>query len=295
MLVVAQPSPPLSGAARVGRQRELLDPDRKARLGELGGEVLGVGHDVDRIGTVGVPAAAGPAAQHLSQQVPAAVAIDAVHAPVADRLLVGGHPAADGLGEAAGEHPQQAENQEGAGVGRRREDGGHQRPLGRKDDLEDLADALVEVELGGALGRVGQVAENAGDPLPEEEAVGVVAGVVDRAERLGPGPGQVADDLAGRLGHRHPEHVESRLADAVMLDVVLELVGPVRDLDQDLPPKALRAAIDDRLEAPLQRLRAVLVEQPRQPAGAHPAGGDLAVEVSRERLGRARVAHDHPV
>ncbi len=216
-------------------------------------------------------------------------------APVADRLLVRRHPAAHRLGEAAGEDAEQPEDQEGARVGRRREDRRDEGSLGREDHLDHLADPLVDVQLGGPLGRVGEVAEDAGDPLPEEESVGVVAGVVDRAQRLGTGAGQVADDLARRLGHGHPEHVQSRLGDAIVLDVVLEAVAAVRDLGEDLAPEGLRAAVDHRLEAGLDGLRAVLGEKRRQPAGAHPAGGDLAVEVAREGLRGARVADDDAV
>ena len=56
-------------------------------------------------------------------------------------------------------------------------------------------DALVDVELGHALGRVGEVAQDRRDPLLEEDAVGVVAGVVDRALRLGAGAGEVDEQL----------------------------------------------------------------------------------------------------
>ena len=50
---------------------------------------------MDGVRPVGVEAPARAAAEHLAQQVPAALRVVAVHAPVADRLLVGRHPPAD--------------------------------------------------------------------------------------------------------------------------------------------------------------------------------------------------------
>ena len=250
---------------------------------------------MDGVRPVGVEAAAGPAPQNLAQQVPAPVLVDAVDAPVADRLLVGRHPAADGLGQAAGEHSQQPQDQEGAGVGGRRELRSHQRAFGREAQLQQVADAFVDVQLGRPLGRGGEVAQDASHPLAEEEAVRVVARVVDRPARLGTGPGQVADDPLGRLGHGHPERVQPGRLDAVVLDIVLEDIGPVRDPRQDLGPEGVGAAPDQRFEAGLHRLNSVALEQLHKASGAHLAGRDLGVQVARERLRRARVADDHAI
>ena len=60
-------------------------------------------------------------------------------------------------------------------------------PGGGNAQLDQRHDALVDVELGHALGRVGEVAQDRRDPLLQEHAVGVVAGVVDRTFRLGAG------------------------------------------------------------------------------------------------------------
>ena len=82
LLQVAEPAPPRPGAAGVRREREPLDPDREARLGELDGEVLAVRHDVDDVGAVGVVAAARAAPEHLAHQVELALRIRPRGSPV---------------------------------------------------------------------------------------------------------------------------------------------------------------------------------------------------------------------
>ena len=118
VLLVAEAAAVPPGAAGVDGQAEPLDQEREPRLGELGRQVARVGHHVDGVLAVGVVAAAGAAAEHLAHEVRRAVGVLAVHAGVADRLLVGGHPAVDGLGEHAGEHAEQPQDHERAGVGR---------------------------------------------------------------------------------------------------------------------------------------------------------------------------------
>src|SRR3954471_18137131 len=67
MLFVAEPAAPLAGAARIRAQRELLDQQRKSRLGEFGRLVARIRHDVDGVVAVGVVTPAGPATQHLAR------------------------------------------------------------------------------------------------------------------------------------------------------------------------------------------------------------------------------------
>ena len=81
--------------------------------------------------------------------------------------------------------PEQPQDHERARVGRRREDRRQERAGRREPQLDERHDALVDVQLGHPLGRVGEVAEDRREPLLQEDAVGVVAGVVDRA--LAPG------------------------------------------------------------------------------------------------------------
>src|SRR5690606_31032323 len=58
VLVVAEAAAVHAGPAGVAGQAEPLDPERPAGLGELDGDVARVGHDVDGVLAVGVPAAA---------------------------------------------------------------------------------------------------------------------------------------------------------------------------------------------------------------------------------------------
>src|SRR5262249_56031714 len=54
VLLVSQPAPPLADAAGIRAQRELLDQQRKPRLGELGRLIARVRHDVDGGASVGI-------------------------------------------------------------------------------------------------------------------------------------------------------------------------------------------------------------------------------------------------
>ncbi len=145
------------------------------------GRLRRVGDDVDGVLAVGVVATAGAAAEHLAHEVVVAVEVLAVDAGVADRLLVGRHLAVDRLGHDSGEHAEQAQDDERAGVGRAGVDRGEQRALLGEAHLDERHDALVDVELGHPLRGVGEVAQDRREPLLEEVAADVVAAVVDRA------------------------------------------------------------------------------------------------------------------
>ena len=158
-------------------------------------------------------------------------------------------------------------------------------PGGGNLQLDQRHDALVDVQLGHALGRVGEVAQDRREPLLEEHAVGVVAGVVDRA--LAPGgsvPVKSRIKPVVALGERHPLGVQARRIDAVVLGVVLPDVGAVGDLAEELTPERLGRALQDRLEARLDLLATVAAEQVGEPLGAHPAGRDLGVEIAAQAI-----------
>jgi hypothetical protein len=280
LLEIAEPAAPRAGAARIRRERQPFDHQRKPRLRELDRQVLAVGDDVDGVGAVGVVASARPAAEHLAHEIELSVAVDAVKPGVADRLLVRGHAATDGLGEDAGEDAELAQDDERPRVGRRREHRGEQGPGRREPELDQGHDALVDVELGHALGRVGEVSQDGRQPLLEEHAVGVVAGVIDRPLRLRAGAGEVDDQAIVALGERHPLRVQARRVHTVVLGVVLPHVGAVGDLGQELAPEGLGGALENRVETGLDLLAAVALEQIAEPLGAHAAGRHLAVEVA---------------
>ena len=146
-------------------------------------------------------------------------------------------------------------------------------------------------------GRVGEVAQDRGQPLLQEVAVGVVAAVVDRPLGLRRRPGEVDDDPAavvGQLGQRDPLRVQPRLVDAVVLGVVLPDVRARRGSSPGSRAGTSRwSCRGSRRSRPRPSSRAVALEQLRHPAGAHQAGRALGVEVGRQRLGHPRVAgHD---
>ena len=164
-------------------------------------------------------------------------------------------------------------------------------PGRREPHLDQRHDALVDVELGHPLRGVGEVAQHRREPLLEEVAVGVVAAVVDRPLGLRGGAVEVehqplaAGVVGAGAGHRDPLGVQPGLVDAVVLGVVLPDVLPHRDLREDLAPERLGRLVEDRVEAGLDGLRAVALEQLGHPAGAHQAGRALGVQVGGQRLG----------
>ena len=177
--------------------------------------------------------------------------------------------------------------------------GREQRARWREPHLDEGYDALVDVELGHPLRGVGEVAQDRGQPLLEEDAVAGVADVVDRPLGLGRGAAEVEDQplavrvVGRRAGQGDPLGVQHRLVDAVVLGVVLPDPRADRDLAEDLAAVGLGGPRQDRVEAGLDRLDAVPVEQLAQPPRAHQAGRALGVEVGGERLRHPGVAgHD---
>ena len=99
--------------------------------------------------------------------------------------------------------------------------------------------------------------------------------------------------VVGQLGQRDALGVQPRLVDTVVLGVVLPDIGSVRDLRQDLAPERLGRVVEDRLEARLDLLASVAIEQLCHPPRAHQASRALGIEVGGQRLGHPRVAgHD---
>ena len=72
---------------------------------------------------------------------------------------------------------------------------------GRYGDIEDLADAFVDVQFGGAFRRVGEVAQNRRDPFDQEGAVGIIGRPVDRPRGLRIGAVKVERDAPALLDH----------------------------------------------------------------------------------------------
>src|ERR1700733_11068803 len=292
MLVVAEPAAALAGAAGIGAQRELLDQERKARLGEFGRLIARVGHDVNGIVAVGVIATAGAAAQDLARQEWFAVAAGAVKAGVADGLLVRRHLPLGGLRHHAGQKPDTAQQHERARIGGRRPLRRDQRALGRKDNVENLAHAFVDVDFGGALRRIGEIAQDRCDPFDQKSAARVIGRPVDRPRGLRIGAGEIERYAVALFDQLECELVQLRIGDAVMLDIILPAVFAVGDLRQQLAPEGVAAGVEDRLKTSLHGFAAEPVEQFPHAPRAHQTSLHLAVEVGGERFGHARVALD---
>ena len=182
--------------------------------------------------------------------------VGAVESGVADGLLVRRHAAVHGLRDDAGEQPEAAQQHEGTRVGGGRPFRRDQRALGREHHVEDLADAFVDVDLGRALRRVGEVAQDRRDPFDQERAAGIVGRPVDRAGGLRIGAGEVEGDALAPLDHLERELVQLGVGDAVVLDVVLPAIFAVGDLRQQFVAERCRGTCRGSPGSRLPRFRA---------------------------------------
>ena len=237
---------------------------------------------MDDVAAVGVVPPTRAAAQDLSPQEEPALFVVAVEAGIANGLLIRRHRAADRLGDGASEQAYTAEQDEGARVGGRGKHRSHQCPLGRELDLEDLANAFVDVDLRGAFRRFRKVAQHRRDPFDEESPIGVIGRPVDRSHGLRIDTGEIQHDLVGGFGHLQRELMEPRLGYAVVFDEVLELVRAVGDSRQQFVLKDVAALIQDGLEARFHGFATEAFEQALEAFGAHDAGGYLAVDVGSQ-------------
>ena len=79
-----------------------------------------------------------------------------MQAPDADGFVIGRHTAAGRLGKAGREHAERAQQNEKPKTRGLAEGGRDERALFRKFHFDDIEHALVHVDFGGALGRIGQ-------------------------------------------------------------------------------------------------------------------------------------------
>ena len=247
---------------------------------------------MDGIAAVGIVTAAGAAAQNLAREERFAVAVDAIETRVADGLLVGRHAPLRRLRDDAGEKSDAAQQHERARIGRRGPFRRDQRAFRRKDHVEHFAHALIDVNLGGAFRRVGEIAQDRRNPFDQEGAAGIVGRPVDRAGRLRIGAGEIERDAVAVFDQLEGELVQLRIGDAIVLDIVLPVIVAVGDLRQQFTAERIAAGVEDRLEARFHNLAAEALEQFRHAACAHQAGLHLAVEIGGQRFGDARVAFD---
>ncbi len=170
----------------------------------------------------------------------------------------------------------------GAAAERRREAGTQQAPL-RHDDVEQGVEAVVEEDLG-------IVDHDQVDPDEHlEHALGEVE--VDRSEglRIGARPveeGVVALPPDGQL------HLERPVAEAVVVDVVLEALRHLGDGDLDQRAHRLVGAVEELLERREVHVLAEAVAQLHHPLLAGPAARDDREQVGPVHLGQPHVVED---
>ena len=123
--------------------------------------------------------------------------------------------------------------------------------------------------------------------------------MVDRTLCLRSGSVEVQDEslaalvLRPRLRERDALDVEHRLVDAVVLGVVLPRVLTDRDLAEDLATVRLGGRVHHRVEARLDGVDAVALEQFGESTRTHQARRALGVEVSCQRIRHTGVTrHD---
>src|SRR5262249_57416523 len=120
-------------------------------------------------------------------------------AGVADVLLVGRHSTADRLRDNTGKQAEAAQQHERPRVGGGWPFGRDQRSLGWKNHLENVADALVHMNLGRALRRVGKIAQDRRDPFDQKSAARIVCRPIDRPRRLWIRTGKIKRELLAAL------------------------------------------------------------------------------------------------
>ena len=125
------------------------------------------------------------------------------------------------------------------------------------------------MDFGGALWRVGEIAQDRGDPFDQKGAARIVGRPVDRPGRLRIGAGEIEREAVALLDQLERELVQLRIGDAVMLDIVFPAIFTVGDLGQEFAAEGVAAGIEDRLEAGFHRFAAEALEQFRHAAGAH--------------------------
>ncbi len=79
---------------------------------------------------------------------------------------------------------------------------------------------------------------------------------------------------------------------AVVLDIVLPGVRSIRYAGQDFAPVGVGALIEDGLEARFDGLATVSLEQFDHALRAHPAGGDLPIDIALQTMGQSGIAED---
>ena len=165
---------------------------------------------------------------------------------------------------------------------------GDQRALRWEDDVEDLAHTFVDVDLGGSLRRIREIAQNGSDPFDQERAIRVIRRPVDWTGGLRIGPAEIERDVLTTLDHLEGEPVQPGLAYSVVLDIVLPGIFAVRDLGDELAAIDVAALVENRLKAALNWFASEPGEQAFHPARAHHTGFHLAVEVGRQHRAAPR-------
>ena len=170
----------------------------------------------------------------------------------------------------------------GAAAERGREPRPEQAPLGH-DHVQEGVEAVVEEDLG-------VVDHDQVDPDEHlEHALGEVE--VHRAERLRVGARPVEEGVVALPPDRQL-HLERAVAEAVVVDVVLEGLRLLGDRDLDQEPHRLVRAVEERLERRQVDVLAEAVAELDDALLAGPAARDDREEVGPVHLGQPHVVED---
>ena len=198
---------------------------------------------------------------------------------IGDGVVGGRHALRDRLVECAEQHGRETVADGDAmhhGRGRRGVHAGAR----RRDDLDRAVAAGV-----GGHGRVGRRHQRV-----EHGRAGGGEGGVARAHRLRAAARQIDGHLVAR--HRHLGVDADRLVgDAVVVDLVLELVGAVGDAPDHGAHAGFRG-VENLLERPLEARLAQLGGEPLDAGRAHLQRGELRLQVAPQQLRLAHVLQD---
>ena len=285
LLHIAQAAAIFPGTARIDREPDPLDRDWKPLFDELGRQVLGIGHEIDCIGPIGIRPCTRAGTEDLTHQEQLAFEIEAIEAIDLDVLHIGDHIAVEHFGERhriGAYHAQHAGHATDDGRRKfRTEDGAFRDPA-----TEDLSDAFVD--------------DDAGDLCLKERPepfriMPTVERPVHRATGLRVGAFEIEDHFIRVFADRDFQFDGLVQGEAVVLDKVLADIFAIREHRQTHIAHDFRTTIHDFVERSLNQVTAEALAQFDHAPTDDLVGTDEGIDIAAKIVWKAAVAQQDVV